>query len=177
MANTSKKIRCCLLAAGLMFWCGCNGSADSDANLGVPSNAFKVTRVHFQRSFCRIIKADHSAQKPGTIEACVQLKDQFADPIKALGVFRFEIFRYQPAVSDPRGKRFKTDGVQEFKLSDVDENQNRWDSITRSYRMNLKLPPEADKLKKNQKIVLQVTFTMDPEYRVRDILELKLKSD
>ena len=174
MASILKKIRCCLLAAGLMFWCGCNGSANSDANLGVPSNAFKVTKIHFQRSFCRIIKADASTQKPDTIEACVQLKDQFGDPIKALGVFRFEIYRYQPAVADPRGKRFKMEGVQEFKLNDVEENQKHWDSITRSYRMNLKFPPEAAKVKK---FVLQVTFTMDPEYRLRDILELNLKSD
>ena len=104
----------------------------------------------------------------------MQLKDQFEDPIKALGVFRFEIYRYQPAVSDPRGKRFKMEGVQEFKLNDVEENQKHWDSITRSYRMNLKFPPEAAKVKK---FVLQVTFTMDPEYRLRDILELNLKSD
>jgi hypothetical protein len=103
----------------------------------------------------------------------VQLKDQFGDPIKALGVFRFEIYRYQPAVADPRGKRFTIEGIQEFKLNEVQENQNRWDSITRSYRMNLKYPPEAARVKK---IVLQVTFTMEPEYRVRDILELDKKS-
>ena len=164
---------CCLLATGLLFWCGCNGSANSDATLGVPSDAFKVTKIHFQRSFCQIKKSDPSARKPDTIEACVQLKDQFGDPIKALGVFRFEIFRYQPAVSDPRGKRFKINGVQPVKMSDVDMHQEHWDSITRSYRMDLKFPPEAANVKK---IVLQVTFTMDPEYRVRDILELETKS-
>lgn len=177
MANTSKKIRCCLLAAGLMSWCGCNGSADSDAHLGIPSNAFKVTRIHFQRSFCRIKKADASAQKPDTIEACVQLKDQFADPIKALGMFRFEIYRYRPAVSDHRGKRFIIDGKQESDLTHVNKNQKHWDSITRSYHLDLKLPPEVAKLKKNQKIVLQVTFSMGSEYRLRDILVLNLKSD
>ena len=162
------------MAIGLMFWGGCNGAANSDAALGVPSNAFKVARIHFQRSFCRVITSDASVQKPDTIETCVQLKDQFGDPIKALGVFRFEIFDYQPAVSDPRGKRFDAEGVQPVELDEVNKNQKYWDSITRSYRMDLKFPPEAARVKK---IVLQVTFTMQPEYRLRDILELDLKSD
>ncbi len=162
------------MATGLLCWLGCNGSADSDANLGVPPNAFKVTRIHFQRSFCRMVKSDPTVKKPDTIETCVQLKDQFGDPMKALGVFRFEIFRYQPAVSDPRGKRFDVEGVQPVELDKVDKNQQHWDSITRSYRMDLKFPPQAAQAKK---IVLQVTFTMEPEYRLRDILELNLKSD
>ena len=110
------------------------------------------------------------------IEVCVQLKDQFGDPIKAMGMFRFELYRYQSAVSDPRGKRFKTDKKLQINLSDVDENQKKWDSITRSYRLKLDLPPEAVPVK-GKKIVLQVTFTMEPEYRLRDILELNLKSD
>jgi hypothetical protein len=156
-----------------MFWCGCNGSADPDAHWGAVGNAYRVSLIHFQRSFCRIQTAEAGDEKSDRIEACVQLKDQFDDPIKALGSFRFEIYRYQPAVSDPRGKRFGADGVQEIDLSEININQKRWDSITRSYRMNLKFPPEAAKVKK---IVLQVTFTMDPEYRVRDILELENKS-
>lgn len=158
------------MAIGLMFWSGCDGSADSGADFGVPSNAFKVAKIRFQRSFCRVQTSDPTPEKPEGIEVRVRLKDQFDDPIKALGKFRFEIYRYQPAVSDPRGKRFKIDGVQNVDLSNVNANQGHWDNITCSYHMNLVFPPEAEK---NKKIVLQATFTMAPEYRLRDVLVLE----
>lgn len=172
MAHRVKLLSYCVLAAGGMFWSGCNGSADSGVDFGVPSNAFKVTKIRFQRSFCRIqtSEAPSAAGYPEGIEVRVQLKDQFDDPIKALGMFRFEIYRYQPAVSDPRGKRFKMDGVQNIILSDVPENQKHWDNITCSYHMKLAFPPEAGK---DKKIVLQATFTMNSGYRLRDILILE----
>ena len=177
MAHTVQKVRSCLLAAGLMFCCGCNGSTDQSVGLGSVGNAFQVAKIHFQRSFTRIQKGNPAAKEPPGIVASVQLKDQFGDPIKALGMFRFEIYRYRSAVSDPRGERFTVNGKQEFDLTHVKKNQKCWDSITRSYHLDLKLPPEAATLKKNQKIVLQVTFFMDSEYRLRDILTLNLKSD
>jgi hypothetical protein len=177
MSNTLKKLRCCLLFAGMMFCCGCNGSTDQSVGLGSVGNTFRVTKIHFQRSFTRIQKGKPDAKELPGIVAYVQLKDQFDDPIKALGMFRFEIYRYRSAVSDPRGERFSIDGKQEFDLTNVNINQKRWDSITRSYHLDLKLPPEVAKLKKNQKIVLQVTFSMNSEYRIRDILTLNLKSD
>jgi len=177
MAHRLTKLRCCLLSAGLMFCCGCNSSTDQCDGLGSVGNAFRVTKIHFQRSFTRIQKGNPAAKEPPGIVACVQLRDQFDDPIKALGMFRFEIYRYRSAVSDPRGERFTVNGKQEFDLTEVKKNQKCWDSITRSYHLDLKLPPGVAKLKKNQKMVLQVTFSMDSEYRLRDILTLDLKSD
>jgi len=146
---------------------GCR-SADP-AGTAPPPAAFAVEQVRFQRSFTRIIPA----ATPGaadTIESYVELRDKFGDPIKAMGEFRFELFRYRPAFPDPRGARFEHDGLQILDLRGIEVNQQHWDSITRSYRLPLRLPQEARSLKR---IVLQVTFSPDPQYRFLDVLVLE----
>ena len=83
---------------------------------------------------------------------------------------RFELFRYRPAFADPRGRRFEDQGVHSLDLRDLEMNQRYWDGITQSYRVVIPLPAEALRLKE---IVLQVTFTTESDYRLRDVLVLK----
>jgi hypothetical protein len=127
--------------------------------------AFWPKQVVLQPSFTRIMgKSKNDGEQTGKIEVYVQLKDQFGDPVKSLGQFRFELFRYQPAVSDPRGQRFLVGGVQQFDLTVADVNQQYWDSVTLNYRFDLKLPEPV------QEIVVQVTFSSEAELRLQDAL-------
>jgi hypothetical protein len=133
--------------------------------------AFEVTKVRLQPSFTKIVESQGQTEF-GNIDTFVELSDQFGDPIKALGSFRFEIYQFRPLSSDPRGKRYEADGLQTIDLIDPQENQKHWDPITRSYRFRIKLPPLASGA---DKIVFQTTFIMKPEYRLQDILILSRK--
>ncbi|KPK76026.1 MAG: hypothetical protein AMJ79_08650 [Phycisphaerae bacterium SM23_30] len=148
---------------------GCNGMESKPAD-EERAGAFFVKEVRLQRSFTRILEADPQQGEPAGIEAYVELLDQFGDPIKGAGVFRFEIFRYVPAVSDPRGRRFAGAGMQVLDLSEPQVSQQYWDGITQCYRMILELPEEAAGARQ---IVLQATFISDPTGRVQDTLVLE----
>ena len=151
---------------------GCNGTASTAGGAdGRP--AFWANRVQLQRSFTRIVEGNSQRGEQPGIEVFVEVFDQYGDPIKASGNFRFEIFRYVPAVSDSRGRRYEDEGMQEFDLTQAEINQQYWDGITLSYRMRLNLPPDAAEAKH---IVLQVTFISGPEdqvERVQDVLVLE----
>lgn len=168
--KSSYSVQIAWIMLGLLGGFGCENAAESGGSLPVSRPAFQVSKVRLQPSFTRILPAKEDTNHPSVIDACVELKDQYDDPIKALGQFRFELFKYRPAFSDPRGKRFEEGGVQLVDLTDIEVNQRYWDSITRSYRMQINLPPSAGHLKQ---LVLQVTFITEAEYRIRDILVLK----
>ena len=129
---------------------------------------FQVAEVRLHRSFTYIDEKEEN--EPGRIEVYLTLHDQYGDPFKAQGEFRFEIFQYQPAASDPRGGRFSVHGMQEFDLIKLDVNQKHWDGTTRNYRFSLALPELTDKQKP---IVLQVTFTDLSKIRFEDMLVLE----
>jgi hypothetical protein len=156
--------------SGLLCGGGCENSAQSGGLQPGQRTAFRVGKVSLQPSFTQIKSAPPDGSHPASIDAYVELKDQYGDPIKALGQFRFELFKYRPAFSDPRGKRFEDEGIQLVDLTDIETNQQHWDSITRSYQMKVKLPSSSAHLKQ---IVLQVTFITETEYRIRDILVMK----
>lgn len=151
---------------GAGFWGGCQPAKPLE---GVPlAEGFQVRKVKLQPSFTRWQQAEVSV-RPGQIQAAVELTDQFGDPIKSVGEFRFELFHYQPAFNDHRGRRLETYGIQTFNLTQVNQNQQAWDRITRSYRFLLKSPDDI--LANNSPLVLQVTFTQG-EFRLLDNLVL-----
>jgi len=156
-----------IFLAGAFLLTGCQNFRSWSGSSG--SEDFFPTQVRLQPSFTQIIEPDESAGKPGRIIAYVEIKDQFGDPIKTLGVFRFEIFKYRPAFPDPRGQRFPDDGIQEIDLSHLNVNQQHWDSSSRTYKIPLLLPRLPDNLKR---IVLQVTFTTGPDYRLQNNITL-----
>ena len=148
---------------------GCQINTPQGGLLAGDQPAFQVSKVRLLPSFTKFKPADPGKDQPASIEAYVELNDQFGDALKALGQFRFELFEYRPAFSDPRGKRFADKGLQLIDLTKVQTNQQHWDSITRSYHLNVNLPAEAVGLKQ---LVLQVTFITESDYRLRDILIL-----
>jgi hypothetical protein len=134
---------------------------------------FGPEQIRLQPSFTKVLETKADASNGGgLIEAYIELRDQFGDPIKALGKFRVEMFKYRPAFSDPRGQRFPEGGIQEIDLSGISENQRSWDSITRSYHLSLPMPKMSSEMRQ---FVLQVTFTGEPERRLQDILVVERK--
>ena len=156
-------------SVGLLFVilsaCGCQWLTQDSSQRECCAKGFRVDNVRLQRSFTRISEHGGDQDKAAGIEAFVELRDQFGDPIKAVGTFRFEIFQYRPAFNDPRGKRFVIDGIQAFDLTDPQRNYDRWNKTALSYSFDLKLPQLPPNL---TKIVLQVTFTSDSGYRLQD---------
>ena len=120
-------------------------------------------QVAIQPSFTSYKKTDDG----GLIEVYVELTDSFGDPLKALGVFRFELFRFQPAEPDSRGARLALgdDQMIEFERKTLQANQSDWDYTTRNYRFKLNLNQAAAA---HKKMVLQVTFTDTANNRLED---------
>ena len=159
----------CMVAAGWLAVCGVGcGQAGTGAWPREEQEQFPVRQVQLNRSFTRITAGAGGASE---IEACVQLLDQFGDVTKATGQFRFELYRYRAGFADPRGQRFEGEGVQVVDVRDVQMNQRHWDPITRCYTMRLAMPPGVELLKR---MVLQVTYLAEREYRVQDQLVLEI---
>ncbi|MCK4628961.1 MAG: hypothetical protein KAT56_08150 [Sedimentisphaerales bacterium] len=133
-----------------------------------PEQGFQPTKVILQASFTHIVPKQTKANQAGQIETYVRLTDQFGDSLKALGRFHFELFEYRQAASDPRGRRFSINGVQKFDLTEINANQQHWDSITGNYRFTLKLPGVPDGPPKT--VAMQVTFSADSGLRLEGIL-------
>ena len=133
-----------------------------------PGQGFQPTKVILQASFTHIIPKQTKANQAGQRETYIRLTDQFGDPLKALGRFHFELFEYRQAASDPRGRRFSINGVQKFDLTEINANQQHWDSITGNYRFTLKLPNTSNGPPKT--ITVQVTFSADSGLRLEGIL-------
>ncbi len=135
---------------------------------------FYPEKVFVQSSFTQVKTPEEAGSEP-VIEAYVGLKDQFEDPMKRLGIFRFELYPFKKASPDPRGKRFKDKGLQTFNLTAASENQRHWDKVSRAYSFELALPAEA---RETRQIVVEVTFTdhLKP-IRLQDRLNLKFTLD
>lgn len=139
------------------------------------ATGFAPTAIRLEPSFTTIrLRPERGAEQgdTGGIEVYLSLQDQFGDALKALGVFRFELFQYRPARADPRGVRFERNGVQEWDLRDRASNQQHWDRITQSYRLRLALPDLPEKW---DKIVVQATFISPSGYRLSDRLIVNRK--
>jgi hypothetical protein len=150
----------------------CQPEAAIPSKYEVKSPAFWVNKINLQPAFTKAFLARDDLANPGYIEAYIVLRDQYGDPMKALGKFRFEMYQYRPAFADPRGKRFDVNGVQVVDLENIEVNQQHWNSITRSYKIELKLP---DLSRETTRFVLQATFIIDDNYRLQDMIKLQFE--
>lgn len=96
------------------------------------------------------------------IEARIEAIDAFGDSTKALGEFRFELFRFAAHEADPRGERI---GVWVRDLSDVEENRLYWDSLSRTYQFRLAW---TEAVPVGQKFVLLTVFASPGQPRLFD---------
>ena len=133
-------------------------------------DAFRVEEVRLNASFTQLRKSQEKLERPDTLDVFVEMRDQFGDPIKATGKFRFEIYMYkQKASTDRRGQRFPLKGLQWVDLTDPVLNQEHWDKITRCYHFTLQLSELPGEI---EQLVLQVTYLNNSDYRLEDMLTL-----
>jgi hypothetical protein len=151
---------------------GCQPPTDVQSRSDIACSPFQVAKVYIQPAFTKVQRPDPAAHNPGYIEVCVELHDQFGDPLKAVGEFRFELFKYRPAFADPRGSRFTVNGLQTFDLTGLEANQQHWNPITRSYKIALQLP---DVPRDASRLVLQITFSLSDNFRLQDLLTLEIE--
>ena len=107
----------------------------------------------------------------GKLKIYVDLIDTFGCRVKSPGVFRFELYKFVPRSSEPKGKRifFPSD----IDLTDAAENNKYWRDFLRTYQFEqpLNFSPRPD-----ESFVLEVTFTTPRGNRLRDTFHLRYDS-
>jgi len=87
------------------------------------------------------------------IEAQIEVLDTMGDRTKAFGSFRFELYTYNSARPDPRGKRI---AVWARDVKTLEANREHWDRLFQAYRFQLAWD---EPIAVGRKFVLQVIFS------------------
>ena len=94
------------------------------------------------------IDGSSSGEAP-QIKVYVSLLDSSGSQIKSPGIFRFELYPRVPRSAEPKGKRII---LQHFDLTNIAENDNRWQDFLRAYEFSLPFESQA-----SQNYILQAT--------------------
>jgi hypothetical protein len=76
--------------------------------------------------------------KPDGIEALLEVRDRWDEPIRATGKVIFELYDYRTGFPDPRGNQLVNPWVAT--LATVEEQAARWDRVSRAYKFQLAYP-------------------------------------
>ncbi len=117
----------------------------SPVNLLLPQKI----RIH---SFTRTGELGEDGDGVRGIDVRIQAMDAYDDATKAFGKFRFELFRFRPNSSDPKGPRL---AVWTVDVGRFEENRRHWNSIMRTYQFKLGWD---EPVPVGQKLVLTATF-------------------
>lgn len=90
-------------------------------------------------------------QEQTVLNVYLNLKDQFDSQVKAPGTFRFELYKFLPRSSQPKGKRVII--WPDIDLTGAIENNSYWRDFLRAYQFNLPFEPAS-----NQRYILLVTY-------------------
>ena len=75
---------------------------------------------------------------PEGIEALLEIRDRWDEPIRATGKVIFELYAYRTGYPDPRGTRLVNPWAAS--LATVEDQTNRWDRVSRAYKFQLAYP-------------------------------------
>ena len=158
-------VYCGFLVGAAVFFSGCEAEPRYIHAVDQNPNEFHVKNIHIHPSFTALRKSTKDLAYPDRIDVFVELLDQFNDPIKSTGKFRFEFntSRVKPS-ANRRGKRLASSMVDLTKLED---NQAKWDKTTRCYHLTLEMPTLPERANQFE---LVVTFMRG--YRLEDQLVL-----
>ena len=156
-----------LATAGCGLSAGCLGTTASGGTGDCCPDTFYVAAVHLNPAFTTLSRKNEDAL-PDKIEVFVELRDQYGDAMKAAGKFRFEVFQVRQKSLE--GNEQVRLGTLLVDLESLEENQYRWDSITRSYNVPLNAPSVLGE--KKARLRIQVTFLNGSPYRMVDSLDL-----
>ena len=156
---TMKTSRMALMIVMLAATVSCGGcwnkadvnTAQTDQPVPEPINLLlpKSVRIH---PFTGTRSFDEAGGIRG-IDVRIEAVDHYGDPTKAFGQMRFELFRFKPNSTDPKGKRI---AVWEESTIAPKKNLVHWDKITRTYEFKLQWDSP---IPVGRKFVLQAVFT------------------
>jgi hypothetical protein len=92
---------------------------------------------------------------PDGIEALLEVRDRWDEPIRATGKVIFELYSYRTGSPDPRGDRVVNPWV--VSLATVDDQAARWDRVSRAYKFQLTYP----QIDPQRTYVLTASFEME----------------
>jgi len=118
-----------------------------------------VIKIHHSSA---VLRKSAGADFDGLTVAC-EAKDRFGDPVKALGIMRFELYSYarsQPANKGPRVGFWP--GVHIDSLGAI---QQYWDAVWGLYRFNLTWDRQV---KPGERFVLEATLTTPEGQQLSD---------
>jgi hypothetical protein len=108
-----------------------------------------------------------------TLEARLELTDQFDDICKGAGAVYCELFLHNSLGPNQHGDRLQ---LWNFDLNKPETNKVHWDGITRTYLLKLPLNPGvAAAIKKQSRVILSATWTLPNGGRLSDDITLNLK--
>ncbi len=117
----------------------------------------------------RVVRKEAAGEFDGLIVAC-EVKDRFGDPVKALGVMRFEAYAY--ARSQPGNKGARVGFWPNVSIDSLQAIRQHWDGIWGLYRFNLKW---GRVVKVRDRFLLEATLTTleGEQLTDRQILEVR----
>lgn len=139
-------------AAGIIF-CGCQVPAtQSSDSSDLPEATLQRVRISPLTDFA-VLKED---PQQAEIKTYVELLDAANASVQKPGVFRFELYDYQPLLANPRGMRRVL--WPDIDLTEPDAIRRHWREYLKSYEFYLPLEfiPAA-----NQNYLLEVTCLAD----------------
>jgi hypothetical protein len=126
--------------------------------LPVSSNSQSIigpVSVRIHPTFTQVKNWGGADDKPDGIEALLEVRDRWDEPIRATGKVIFELYEYRTGHPDPRGDRLVNPWVAS--LATVEEQAARWDRVSRAYKFQLAYPQISPK----RTYVLTASFETD----------------
>jgi len=109
-----------------------------------------------------VVKLPVKAGEPGGLDVRVEALSGAGRSVKALGVFRLELYGYRRHQGDPRGKRLATWTID---LSHPEANSRYWDAVLLAYRIPL---GGWDISGAGQRVILELVFNAGGPRRLFD---------
>ena len=91
---------------------------------------------------------------PDGIEVMVRPLDQFGDPVKAIGTYQVELYKFQPASGQNKGPRLQ---FWEVQVATAQQVRQFWDRTSQMFQFKLGVD-RLDSFAPNQKYVLTVRY-------------------
>lgn len=112
---------------------------------------------------------------PDGIELLLQAYDAYGDSVKIAGSLRVELYAYQPASGEPRGRRLLDPWV--VRLYDEKDQCRYWNRVTGMYEIPLEFPAGAVTAAEGSggsggKFVLAVTYNTPLDTHLEDEIVL-----
>jgi hypothetical protein len=118
------------------------------------------------------VKSFNEDELPDGILAVVRPLDRFGDPVKAAGLFYFELWTYQNASQERKGERV---AFWERRISTPQEVRMYW-THAQMYEFQLAWAGGAEEVKPGRKYVLTATYRTPWDETIRDeyVMEFNL---